>query len=158
MKTLKELMWILTAGKPTPSCKAATVLYLHGVRISASIRLKVSDADLSATSAMVMIDGSRPVYITYELTNILRGLTAGKADEDLLLGYLSVPEFHADFRRMVRTSKVVRFDLSDIKEMFRRASGIDYPLLKQYESAQPFSLEDVKKAWLRVLPRLVVGV
>jgi hypothetical protein len=76
---------------------------------------------------------------------------------DLLLGYKSVPEFHSDFRRMVRTSKLVRFDLSDIKELFKAAAGSDYALLKHYDSAQPVTPEDVRKAWLKVLPKLAIG-
>lgn len=100
----------------------------------------------------------RPTYATDEFSNVLKGLAAGKSGEDLILGYQSVPEFHADFRRMVRTSKLVKFDLSDIKEIFRVAAGSDHALLKQYESARPYTSEDVRRAWLKVLPKLVVGV
>ena len=42
--------------------------------------------------------------------------------------------------------------------MLRQAAGSDYAILKQYESAQPFTPEGVKRAWLKVLPRPVVGV
>lgn len=104
------------------------------------------------------LDGLRPTYATDEFSNVLKGLAAGKSGEDLILGYQSVPEFHADFRRMVRTSKLVKFDLSDIKEIFRVAAGSDHALLKQYESARPYTSEDVRRAWLKVLPKLVVGV
>lgn len=104
-----------------------------------SIKLKVGDAALSVTPAVVRVDESRSVYVTDEFSNVLRRLAAGKSSEDLLLGYLSAPEFHADSRRMVRTSKPIRFDLSDVKEMFKEAAGSDHVLLKQYESAQPFT-------------------
>jgi hypothetical protein len=157
LKTIRDLNWLLTAGKPSPALKAATLLYLHGVRISASIKLKVREVDFASKPVKVMVDGLRPTYATDELSNVLKGLAAGKSGEDLLLGYQSVPEFHADFRRMVRTSKLVRFDLSDIKELFKAAAGSDYALLRRYESAQPFSPNDVRRAWLKVLPRLVVG-
>jgi hypothetical protein len=103
-----------------------------------------------------MVNGSRPVYLTDELSNIIKGLAAGKPGEDLLVGYASFSEFHADFRRMVRASRT-RFDLSDIKELFKVAAGSDCALLEQYESAQPLTPEDVKRAWLRVLPKLAMG-
>jgi hypothetical protein len=158
LRTLKDLKWLLAEGKPSPALKAATLLYLHGVRISGSLRLRVGDVRLVTSPAEVVVGGSRLVLLTGELSNLLRGLSMGKSGEDLILGYNSVPEFHAEFRRMVRTSKLVRFDLSDIKEMFRAAAGSDYALLKQYESARPFTPDDVSRAWLKVLPRLVVGV
>ena len=158
MRTLGDLKWLLTAVKSSPPLEAGTLLYLHGVRVSSSIRLKVDEVTFSVTPAMVRVGESRSVYVTDELANALRELAAGKSGDDLLLGYSSVLEFHTDFRRMVRSSKLVRFDLSDIKEMFRMAAGSDYPILKQYDSAQPFTPEDVRKAWLRVLPRLVVGI
>jgi len=94
--------------------------------------------------------------VTNELSSILKSLTTGKPSDDLLLGYESFSEFHADFRRMVRTS-MLRIDLSDIKEMFRAAAGGDYALLKGHESEEPRTAEEVRAAWLRVLPRLVVG-
>ena len=144
MRSLRELRWLLTAGKPSPALKAGTLLYLHGVRVSTFIWLKTSDAASSVTPAMVRAGESRSVYITDELSNILGALASGKSGEDLLLGYSSVPEFHADFRRMVRASKLVMFDLSDIKELFKVAAGTDYTLLKQYDSAQPFTPEDVR--------------
>ena len=158
MRTLGDLKWLLTVGKPSPALKAATLLYLHGVRISDSLRLRVEDGKLGTSPAEVVVGGSRLIFITGELSDILRGMATGKAGQELLLGYSTIPEFHAEFRRMVRTSKLLRFDLSDIKEMFRAAAGSDYALLKQYESAQPFTSDDVKRAWLKVLPRLVVGV
>ena len=146
-----------TAGKPNPALNAAILLYFHGVRISASIGLKVRDFSFGTSQAWVMVSDSRTVYFTCELAGALRGLATGKVAQDLLLGYRSFSEFHADFRRMVRTSKLVRFDLSDIKEMFRAASGSDYALLKQYESAQPYTPDDVRRAWLSVLPALSWG-
>lgn len=158
MRTLADLKWRLTVGKPSPGLGAGTLLYLHGLRVSTSIRLKAGDAGLSATPAELKIDGSHSVYVTDELSRILRGLAAGKGDQDLLLDYVSASQFNGDFRRMVRTSKLIRFDFSDIKEMFKAAAGSDYPLLKQYGSAQPFTSEDVRRAWLKVLPRLVVGI
>ena len=157
MRALTDLKWLLTAGKPSPALKAGTLLYLHGVRVSVSIRMEVRDVNLETSPAEIMIDGSRIVYITDELSDALKNLTRGKNKDDPILHYRSIPEFHNDFRRAVRTSKL-RFDLTDIKEMFRASAGIDYPLLKQYESAQPFTPDDVKRAWLKVLPRLVVGV
>lgn len=158
MRTIRELRWLLTAGRPSPALKAATLLCLHGVRMSASIALKVEEADFASSPAKVVVGGSRPVYLTDELSGVLKSLTAAKDGDDLLLGYRSVPEFHAEFRRMVRTSGLVRFYLTDIKDMFRAAAGSDYALLKQYESAQPFTPGDVRRAWLKALPRLVVGV
>ena len=158
MRTLTDLKWLLTAGKPGPALKAGTILYLHGVGVYTSIRLKVCDAALCVTRYMVWVDGSRSVYITDELSNILRDSAAGKAGDDLLLGYLSIPMFHRDFRRMVRASGLVKIDLSDIRGMFRASAGSDYPLLKQYESAQPYSADDVRRAWLEVLPKLVVAI
>jgi hypothetical protein len=157
LKTLRDLKWLLSAGNPTPSCKAATLLYLHGVRVSASTKLKVGDVDLTSSPAKIVFSRPRTAYLTDELSSVLGGLAAEKSDDDLLLGYESVPEFHADFRRMVRTSKLVRFDLSDIKEVFKAAAGSDYALLKQYDSAQPFTAEDVERTWLKVLPKLIVG-
>lgn len=158
MKTIRDLNWLLTAGKPSPALKAATLLYLHGVRISASIRLRVEDINFSARPTTVLAKGSRLVSVTDELSNILKQAVVGKPIDGLLLGYTDVPEFHADFRRMVRASKFVRFDLSDIKELFKAAAGSDYALLRRYESAQPIAPDDVRRAWLKVLPRLVVGV
>jgi hypothetical protein len=158
LRTLGDLKWLLTAGKPSPALKATTLLYLHGVRISVSLRLRVQDIRLGMNPAEVVVGGSCLVLLTGELSHLLRGMAAGKAGQELLLGYGTIPEFHAEFLRMVRTSKLVRFDLSDIKEIFRDAAGSDYPLLKQYESAQPFTPDDVRRAWLKVLPRLVVGV
>lgn len=157
MRTLGDLKWLLTAGKPSPALKAATLLYLHGVAVSASTRLRVREIDFTSEPTRIMVNGSRTVYVTDELSSVLRGLAAERAGDDLLLSYRSVLDFHADFRRMVRRTKLVRFDLSDIKELFKAAAGNDYPLLKQYESAQPFTPNHVKRAWLRVLPKLVVG-
>jgi len=158
LKTLGDLKRLLMAGEPGTPLGAATLLYLHGVRISSSIRLKAREVDLSAKPATMSVDGHRVVYLTDELSTILRVLASSKARDDLLLGYASVSEFHRDFRRMVRTSKLVRFALSDIKEMFKASAGSDYLLLKQSDSAQPFTPDDVRRAWLKVLPRLVVGV
>lgn len=158
MRTFRDVKWLLTAGKPSPALKAAPLLYLHRVRVSSSVRLLVRDIDFGTRQARVLVGGSRPVFVTDELSDILKGLVAGKSGDELLLGCRSVPEFHAEFRRMVRTSKLIGFDLSDIKEMFSAASGSDYAVLKQYESAQPYTPDDVRRAWLRVLPRLVVGI
>ena len=158
MKTLRDLKWLLAAGNPTPSCKAATLLYLHGVRISASTKLKVGEVELKSSPTKIVFGGSRTAFVTGELSDVLGGLAAEKSDDAFLLGYETVQEFHADFRRMIRTAKFVRFDLSDIKEMFKAAAGSDYAVLKQYESAQPFTPDDVKRAWLKDLPKLVVGV
>ena len=158
MKTLRDLKWLLAAGNSTPSCKAAILLYLHGVKLSASTKLKVGEVDFTSSPAKIVFGSSRTAYVTDELSDVLRGLAAEKSADGLLLGYESISEFHADFRRMVRTSKLVRFDLSHIKEIFRAAAGSGYALLKQYESARPFTSEDVRRAWLKVLPRLVVGV
>ena len=158
LRTLGDLKWLLTEGKPSPALKAATLLYLHGVRVSSSVRVLVRNVDFGTRPTKVLVGGSRLVFVTDELSEILRGLAAGKTSDELLLGNMGVPEFHADFRRLVRTSKLVRYDLSDIKDLFRAAAGSDYALLKQYESAQPFTPDDVGRAWLKVLPRLVVGV
>lgn len=76
MRTIKELKWLLTAGKPSPALKAATLLYLHGVRISVSVKLKVRDADLGATPTAIIVDRSRPVFATDELSNLLMRLAA----------------------------------------------------------------------------------
>ena len=59
---------------------------------------------------------------------------------------------------MVRTSKLVKFDLSDIKEVFMAVAGSDYTLLKGCKSEEPRTSEEIRRAWLKVLPRLVVGV
>jgi hypothetical protein len=157
LKTLRDLNWLLAAGNPTPPCKAPTLLYLHGVGVGASTRLKVGEVDFTSSPAKIAFGSSRTAYVTDALSNVLGGSAAEKSDDGLLPGYESVPEFLSDFRRMVRTPELVRFDLSDIKEMFRAASGSDYALLKQYESAQPLTPEDVKRAWLRVLPKLAMG-
>ena len=157
MKTVRELRLLLTAGKPTPALTAATLLYLHGVRVSASARLKVSDINFSTSPTAVLLSDSRVMFATDELSDILEALAVGKPGVALLLSYSGFPEFHTDFRRMVRACRT-RFDLSDIKELFKAAAGTDCALLKQYDSAQPFTSEDVKRVWLRVLPRLVVGV
>lgn len=158
MRTLRDLKWLLITGKPSPAVKAATLLYLHGVRIRALTKLRARDVDFASNPAKILFASSRVAYATDELSNVLKGLAAEKSDDDLLLGYEGVLSFHADFRRMVRTSKFVRFDLSDIKEIFKAAAGSDYPLLKQYGSAQPSTPDDVRRAWLRVLPKLVVGI
>jgi hypothetical protein len=156
--TIMKLRWLLTACKPSPALKAATLLYLHGTRISASIKLKARDVDFASRPVRIMVDVLRPTYATDELSVVLRGLAAGKSGEDLPLEYQSVQEFHADFRRMVRASKLVRFDLTNIKELLKAAAGTDYVLLRRYESAQPFTEEDVRRVWLKVLPKLAVGV
>ena len=109
-----------------------------------------------ASDTEVAADGSRLLYVTDELSRNLREVATGKAGDDPLLGCKSFQEFHADFRRMVRASRT-RFDLSDIKELYKAAAGSDYALLKGYKSEEPHTLEDVKAAWLKVLPRLVVG-
>ena len=44
MRTVRDLRWLLTAGQPSPALKAATLLCLHGIRASASIRLRARDA------------------------------------------------------------------------------------------------------------------
>ncbi|MDG6987386.1 MAG: hypothetical protein JRN71_06455 [Nitrososphaerota archaeon] len=119
--------------------------------------MKVGEVDFTSDPAKIAFGSSRTAHVTDELSNVLGGLAAEKSGGDLLLGYESVPEFHADFRRMVRSSKLVRFDLSDIKEIFRAAAGNDYALLKQHESTRPFTSEDVGRAWLKVLPKLVIG-
>ena len=155
MKTLGDLKWLVTAGKPSPALKAAALLYLHGVRVSASVRLKVSDANFATSPTTISLDDSRVVFVTDELSNLIKAMTIGKSEGALLLGYNGFLEFHSDFRRMVRACRT-RFDLSDIKEIFRMAAGSDYSLLKQYQSARPFTPEDVRKAWLKVHPRLTV--
>ena len=157
MKTVRELKWLLTAGNPAPALKVATLLYLHGVRASASVRLKVSDVDFSTSPTTILLSDSRAMFVTDELSDLLEVMAAGKSEGALLLGYSGFLEFHSDFRRMVRACRT-RFDLSDIKEIFRMAAGSDYSLLKQYQSARPFTPEDVRKAWLKVLPKLVTGV
>ena len=157
MKTLGDLKWLVTAGKPSPALKAAALLYLHGVRVSSSVRLKVSDANFSTSPTTISLDDSRVVFVTDELSNLIKAMTVGKPEEALLLGYRGFSEFNSDFRRMVRACRT-RFYLSDIKEMYRAAAGNDYALLKQYDSAQPFTADDVRRAWLKVLPKLVVGV
>jgi hypothetical protein len=81
-----------------------------------------------------------------------------KSSDNLILGYRSVPQFHADVRRMVRTSKMYNFDLSDIKELFNSAAGSYGPLLKGYKSEEAKTPSEVRAPWLKVLPRLVVGV
>ena len=47
MRTLRDVKWLLTAGKPNPALKAATLLYLHGVRVSSSVRVLVRDIDFN---------------------------------------------------------------------------------------------------------------
>jgi hypothetical protein len=158
LRTSRDLKWLIARGEPSPSLKAASLLYLHGVMISTSIGLKVKNLDFGTKPTRVSLGVSRVAYATDELSNILKVLAARKAGDELLLGYGGAPEFHADFRRMARASKLVRFDLSDIKEIFRDAAGSDYALLKQYESARPFTPDDVRRAWLKVLPRLVIGL
>lgn len=158
MRAFKELKWLLAAGNPTPSCKAVALLYLHGVKVSASTRLRVRDVDFASNPAKITLGDSRTIYVTDELSNVLSGLATEKSDDDLLLGYESVPEFHADFRKAVRSSKLVRFDLSDIKEMFKAAAGNDFALLKGYKSEEPHTPEEIRTVWLKALPRLVVGV
>lgn len=158
MKTLRDLNWLLTAGKPTPSCKAATLLCLHGVRASISIRLKAGDVTFATRPAAIMVDGIPRAYVTNELSDILGTAAKGKPPDGSLLGYHDLQEFYRDFRQMGRTAKLHTFSLEDLKEILKAAAGSDYPLLKQYESAQPFTPDDVKRAWLKVLPRLVVGV
>jgi hypothetical protein len=158
LKTIRDLRWLLTAGSPSLALKAATLLYLHGMRISASIRLKVREVDFAPKPVQIMAGGLRPTYATDELSEVLRDLAAGKSGEDLLLGFQNVQEFHADFRRMVRASKLIRFDLSDIKELFKVAAGNNYAILKGYRLEEPRSPEEIRGVWLKVLPRLVVGV
>ena len=157
MKTVKELKWLLTAGNPAPALKVATLLYLHGVRFSASVRLKVSNINFSTSPTTILLSDSRTILVTDELSGLLKVMAVGKSEGTLLLGYHRFLEFHSDFRRMVRACRT-RFDLSDLKEIFRTAAGSDYSLLKQYQSAQPFTPEDVRRAWLKVLPKLVAGV
>jgi integrase len=156
LKTTREVRRFLTAGKPSPALRPAILLYLHGVRASASIELKVRDVNLGSNPTLVMVNGPRPVYVTDELSRILKGHGGGKPGEDLLLAYACFIEFHADFRRMVRASRT-RFDLSDIKEPFRAAAGGDYALLKGNRSEEPRAPEEIRAAWLNVLSRLVVG-
>lgn len=64
MRTFRDLKRLLTAGKPSPALKAATLLYLHGVRISASIGLKVGDVDFGNRLTVILVDGSRTVFVT----------------------------------------------------------------------------------------------
>jgi integrase len=157
LRTNGELRWLLTEGKSSLSLKAATLLYLHGVRITVATKLKVKDLDFGTNPAKLTLDESRTVHLTDELSHVLRGLTRGKREEDANLGYVSFSEFHNAFRRAVRASKL-RFDLADIKGMFRSVAGSNYALLKQCESVQPFTPDDVRGAWLKVLLPLVVGL
>ncbi|MDG7006676.1 MAG: hypothetical protein JRN06_00360 [Nitrososphaerota archaeon] len=55
----------------------------------------------------------------------------------MFLGYRSIPEFHADFKGMIRTAKLHYFVLSDIKELFKAAARTDYALLKGCKSEDP---------------------
>jgi len=137
---------------------ATTFLCLHGVRISASIKLKVKDVDFDNDPTSLLVGENHAVYLTKELSQILKGLASGKSSEDPVLGYGSNSEFYREFRLMARAAGLHNFDVSDISEMFKAAAGSDYPLLKQYDSAQPFAPEDVKTAWLKVLPCLAVRV
>ena len=157
MRTTTGLRWLLTAGKLSPALKAATLLYLHGVRISVSTRLQVREIDFSSSPTMILVPGSRFLYVTDELSGLLKGLAAGRSRDDFILGYRNIPQFHAEFRRMARTSKMYNFDLSDVKELFKAAAGSDYALLKGHRSEEPRTPEEIRAAWLKVLPRLVVG-
>jgi integrase len=123
LATIRNLKWLLTAGNPTPSCKAATLLYLHGVRATAATRLKVKDLEFSSTPARVTLKGTRTVYLTDELSNILRDLAKGKREDETTLGYGSFSEFHNDFRKAARVSKLVNFDLSDIQGAVQDSRG-----------------------------------
>ena len=124
-------------------------------RKNESIWLKVRDIDFDVAPTKVLIDRLRLVFITDELSSLLGKLAAEKVGDDLLLGYKSLREFHADFRRMVRASGT-RFDLSDIKELFRGAAGGDYAILKGYKSEESRSPDEIRSAWLKALPKLVV--
>jgi hypothetical protein len=101
LRTIRDLKWLLTAGEPSPGLKAATLLYLHGVVISASTRLRVREVDFRSNPAKILVDGSRTVYVRDELSSVLKGLAANRLGDDLMLGYRSFPKFHADFRRIV---------------------------------------------------------
>lgn len=158
LKTLGELRRLLTAGEPTLPCRATTLLYLHGVRISSFIGLGVSDIDFRTGPTRITVASPRLVHVTDELSVVLGHLVRGKQADELLFGYSSVLEFHVDFKRTVRRSKLYNFDLSDIKELFKAAVGNDYALLKGYRSEEPRSLEEFRAAWLKVLPRLVAGI
>jgi len=135
-----------TAWKLAPSTRQKPVLPTLPAIYRERTNIVDKGFDLGPGAYMLLLDN------TYSQVN------DKTVDVLLTMGYTNVLEFHTDFRGMVRASKLVRFDLSDIKEMFKAAAGSGYPLPKQYESAQPFTPEEVRKAWLRVLPKPVVGL
>src|SRR5574340_1039043 len=71
LRTLRDLKWLLTEGKPSPALKAATLLYLHGVRVSSSIKMSARDAGFGTRPDGARLSGARLVFVT-EMTLLLR--------------------------------------------------------------------------------------